>query len=225
MKNLVNKKYIATLIGIFVSIIIFQNCSEKALYLMSDKPSSLEISSQSEVVSSLPSKQSLLVHNKTYIAGLFRDIFARNANDIDLETLINRWINFRPAQFGGACNIYNTYSQADCGGDVTNANLTLHIDAGTLREVYRLKLCTQVLNTDAFIDAALDKIGKAGTAPDGQSPALVYSLFYRDQEPAAAVITALTELDKALVLNTESAVNRWRALFLIVCETTGWQLQ
>ncbi len=224
MKIPSNKKIIITVIGICASSIFFQNCSEKALYLMSDKTSVLEISSQSEE-GLLSSKKSLLVQNKTYLAALFRDIFARNANDVDLETLINRWINFRPVQFGGACNIYDSYSQADCGGDVTNTNLNLHIDAGTLREVYRLKLCTQVLNNDVFINSALDKIGKTGTAPDDQSPGLVYSFFYRDQDAPADVIKALIELDKALVLKPEPPIERWRAMFLIVCETTGWQMQ
>ncbi len=219
-------KFSAISIVAIIAVLTFQNCSEQALYLMSNSSSAFESSSQLPDESTLlPSKRTLMVQNKNYTASLFRAIFARDANDTGLENLINLWIYYRPAQFGGACNVYDTYGQSDCGGDVSNANLSVHNDPGTLREVYRLKLCAQVLNSDDFVNSALDKIGKRGQKPDAQSIGLLYSLFYREQDPSPSIIAALTELDNTLAANSENSIDRWRALLLSVCESVGWQLQ
>jgi hypothetical protein len=210
----------------------YQNCGQIGQFDLASQTGSLNQSSSILPDTSHPAAkevvaptQHVLVHNKVWVAALLRDIFARSANDSGLEGLINQWILYKPAQFGGSCNPYDTYSQRDCGGDVSNANLPLHTDDNTVRESFRLQFCENTLGYDDFVNSVLAKINKTAMAPDSASIASIYSLFYRDGDIDTLTLNSLIELDHSLAKNSESVIERWRAVILQVCESPGWQLE
>lgn len=231
-----NKKVVRTVTTLVCGLIMtqfYQNCGQLGQFdLASETTGGLNMGSSVNPDTSHPSEkdvtapvQHILVQNKVWVASLMRDIFARSANDGTLENLINQWIMYRPAQYGGSCNVYDTYGGRDCGGDVTNANLPPHTDDNTVRESFRLQFCQNVLGYDAFVNSVVAKIDKTAQAPDANSIGQIYTLFYRDRDPDPLTISSLIELDHNLTQNSESIQNRWRAVILEVCESPGWQLQ
>ncbi len=208
---------------------MYQNCSQ--FEVMNSDLSSLSMSSsilpdsahpgQKELT---PPTQHVLVANKVYVSALMRDIFARTDADIELENLINKWIMFRPAQFGGSCNPYDSYSARDCGGDISNANLPQSTDHNTVRESFRLQFCENILGKDEFVSAVLGKITSTAAGPNANSIEQVYKLFYRDQDINPLTINSLVDMDHNLAQKSEVMIDRWRAVILQVCESPGWQL-
>ena len=227
------KNKIFTLIifsSLAISIQLFQNCSRVgSVYLSSlqggsQSLASLEIGHPGAEPLALP-KQRILVGNKVFVSTLLRNIFSRTAEDDYLEAIINQWIMYRPAQFGGACSTYDSYSQRDCGGDVSNVNLAPVTDDNTIRESFRLQFCRNTLGKDEFVLSALNKVGlTADQTPNSKSVVLAYSLFYQDQEANSLVIDSLLDLDRTLLQTNEPLIDRWRAQLLTLCESPGWQL-
>lgn len=209
---------------------VYQNCSQTG-FRLTDPTGALDMSSEILLDTSHPAAasanlptQKILVANKTYVAALMRDIFSRTANDTDLENLIHQWVVSRPAQFGGSCNIYDSYSQRDCGGDVSNVNLPQQTDHNTVRESFQIQFCENILGTDDYVNAVISKIEKTATAPDASGIAQIYALFYRGQDADQATIDTLIDLDHSLAQKQEPIIDRWRAVILQVCESPGWQL-
>lgn len=217
-------------LGLGILIQLFQNCGRVgSVYLSSLQGgsmslASLEINHPGPDKLTLP-KQRILVGNKVYVSTLMRNIFSRTAEDDYLEAIINQWIMNRPAQFGGSCSTYDSYSQRDCGGDVSNVNLAPATDDNTLRESFRLQFCRNTLGKDDFVSSALSKVSlTTDQAPNSESLLLAYSLFYQDQEANPMVIDSLLDLDRTLMQNSEPLIDRWRAQLLMLCESPGWQL-
>ncbi len=208
----------------------FQNCGRVGSFYLSSSQggetslASLAMEHPGSSKLTLP-KQRILVGNKVYVASLMRNIFSRTAEDDGLEGHINQWIMNRPAQFGGSCSTYDSYSQRDCGGDVSNVNLAPATDDNTIRESFRLQFCRNILGYDEFVISALGKVGlTVDQAPNPKSILLTYSLFYQDQEASPMVIDSLVDLDRTLMQTSEPLTERWRAQLLLLCESPGWQL-
>lgn len=228
------KKITTLLLSGLVLTQLYQNCgqmvgfetldmSSMALSLGSQGGTDMNHPSSSEVA--LPT-QKVHVANREYVASLLREVFTNPSTPVpDLEGLIDRWIINRGAQFGLGCNPYSTYSGRDCGGDVTNANLPTHVDGNTIRESYRVQFCENVLGTNEGVEAIVSKLSPRPTAPNRQAIAQIYGLFYRGDGPTEFVINSLMVLDRHLVKQNETVLERWRAIALQVCESPGWQLQ
>ncbi len=222
-------KFLFFILSSLILLQLFQNCKASNVYQMSslNGPQNADAMSISHPPDSeLPrTGQKVLVANKIYVATLMRDIFKRGSEDPGLEGLINQWIYNRPSQFGGSCSSYDSYSQVDCGGDISNANNAMNVDHNTIRESYRLQFCRNTLGVDEFVVTALRKINLTVTQqPSSQSAVLMYSLFYRDEEANPLVMASLMDLDRSLTMANEALIERWRAQLLVLCESPGWQL-
>lgn len=207
----------------------FQNCSGMTQFDL-DAATDMSLSSTYATdhpgpMKPEPPKQKILVANRVFVAALMRDIFKRSNEDDWLEGQINKWILYRPAQFGGACNTYSSQSQKDCNGDVANVNMAANVDDNTIRESYRLQFCRTTLGFDEFVDSALSRVSIARNhTPDADKILQVYSLFYQDTEAEPLVVESLVALDESLKAANEPLLERWRALLLTLCESPNWQL-
>ncbi|WII73697.1 hypothetical protein QJS83_07390 [Bdellovibrio sp. 22V] len=212
----------------------YQNCGQMGGFQTLDSSSmNLQLGSaggtdlthpgQKEVT---PPTQKVQVVNREYVASLMREIFTTSAGPVpNLEGLLNQWIITRGAQYGLACNPYSSYTGRDCGGDIANANLAYETDDNTVRESFRIQFCENVLGMDEGVNAILEKIANRPVAPNISAIKQVYGLFYRGDEAPQLVIDSLMDLDRTLVKQNETTLERWRALALQVCESPGWQLQ
>ncbi|WII72904.1 hypothetical protein QJS83_03340 [Bdellovibrio sp. 22V] len=167
-----------------------------------------------------------LVANRTYVAGIFREVFTSTKYPIsNLEALIDKWIEFKGAQYGGACNLYSSYSSRDCSGSLANTNIGHYTEDNTVRESFRIQMCENVLGADAGVNAALEKVGlTTASAISTANVAAAYGLFYRNDPPEELVVNSLLDLNQTLAAKKVSAMDRWRAILSQVCESPAWQL-
>ncbi|MFS4458207.1 hypothetical protein [Bdellovibrio sp. HCB2-146] len=172
-----------------------------------------------------PSQKQLVV-NKTVVAGTFREIFTSTKYPItNLEGLIDKWVLYKGAQFGGACNYYTSYSGRDCSGSTANTNLNHFTESNTVRESFHVQLCENVLGVDAGVHAALEKIGlTSASAINTQTLSAAYGLFYRAHPPTELEIATLLDLNTALTAKSASPIDKWRAALSQICESPAWQL-
>lgn len=209
----------------------YQNCSQLGGFeAMDSSANSLSMGSndvnhpsQQEAV--LPTQRVQMV-NKSYVAALFREVFASTNNPVPgLEGLINQWVYFKGSQYGQGCDPYSSYSGFDCGGSIANANLPYQSEDNTVRQSFNVQACENILGLDQGVNAVLEKVVNHSTAPTASAVAQIYEMFYRGDDAPSLVVSSLMEMDKSLAANGESVINRWRAVMLQVCESPGWQLQ
>lgn len=172
----------------------------------------------------LPARRQLVVP-RTYVAQLFREVFTSTTYPVaSLENLIDKWVMYKGGQFGGACNIYSSYSSRDCAGTVANTNIPAYTDDNTMRESFRVQLCENILGQDNGVKSALEKISLTTASPiSATTVTAAYGLFYRNDPPADGVVGALLDLSQSLAPNT-TAVNKWRLVLDQICESPDWQL-
>lgn len=213
-------------------MIIFQNCGrvEGGFDLLHYGSASMSSSTLLDTdhppsVKPTQSVQKMQIANRRYVAHLIREIFSSKVYPHpNLESLIDKWVLNRNAQFGLGCDPYSTYSGKDCGGDVSAANLPPTIDDNTIRQSYRIQLCDSILSHDNAVHSALEKMKTDSAVPDEASIGRVYRLFYRGEGATKETIDALVTMDSELAESGESPLDRWRALILQVCISPGWQL-
>ena len=225
-----------SIVFILTSLVVFQlfqNCAKlegfttevEGIYLAMGSEGEGDLVHPAPKETSSPTQKLQFAHRE-YVATLMREIFTDASYPVtELEPLIFHWIYSRGAQFGSACNAYSTHSGRDCGGDIANANLTIRADSNTVRESFRVQFCENILAIDNAVRALTQKIENRPTAPDQNSIIQIYDLFYRGDPPSDEVVQALLELDRSLASNNETELNRWRAVALQICESSGWQLQ
>lgn len=226
-----NKKLIIPILFFAVTTQLYQNCGQLTPLAVLDA-GQLELGSQGGTdlnhpgsVTPVAPSQKVLVHNRTYVASLVREIFGSAYPFPHLEVLINQWILNRGAQYGQGCDPYGSYSGRDCGGSISGANLAYQTDDSTLRESYRVQFCEHVLGFDHAVNVVLEKISNRSVAPTAGAVRQIYGFFYRGDDASDAIVASLMELDTTLAKNGESVMDRWRGVILQVCESPGWQLQ
>lgn len=212
----------------------FQNCvkapmASNSLELPSTAPTPIPIDHPEEKTAT-PSYQTALILNKNQAADLLKSIFLKpGVNFGEFDSLIHQWILYKTGEFGGACNVYDSYGATDCGGGLSNVNLPYYASGNPLRESNRLQFCQRILVYDVAIENALFNVGLQKTDElTKNNISLVYELFYRGEDFQSAdsqkVLSALDELNQSLKLEGENSTERWRAVLLTVCESAGWQL-
>lgn len=174
----------------------------------------------------IPTRKQIVV-SKDYVASIFKEVFTSSKYAIsgNLDTMIDKWVFYKGAQYGGACNYYSSYGIKDCNGSLPNVNLAQYTDDNTVRESFRLQLCDHLLGQDNGVHAALENIGLTTTsAINAANITAAYGLFYRNNPPETVVVNTLLDLNKTLTMANESAINKWRAILSQVCESPSWQL-
>lgn len=222
-----NKRLILVVLVGIVTTQAYQNCGQLAGF-QADGDLSLSSSfgaldHPSTIEPTLPVQKNVTM-NRQATASLLREIFTSvNTPVPGLESILYSWMVTRSPQFGYACNPYDTHTGRDCG-DINNAGTTVMTDDSTLREAFRVQACENILGYDQGVYAALEKITRTAAAPDTASVGQMYELFYRAEAADAVSVQALIEMDRTLTANGESVLDRWRAVTLQICTSTGWQL-
>ncbi len=225
-----SKKLLLPLLGGILVTQFYQNCGQLTQFEPIDT-GSLNMGSNggqdhpSSQTAVAPS-QKVLVQNRQYVYDLMMEVFTSATTPVpDLQTLLRHWVLNRPGQYGLACDPYSSHTGNDCGGAISNANLSYHVDDNTVRESYRVQACENILGMDQAVYAAMEKLPVKSAAPTSETIREVYALFYRGDEASDSVVTSLQAFDRKLALQNETNLERWRALILQVCESPGWQLQ
>lgn len=172
---------------------------------------------------------------KDYVASLFREIFTQNPDlrEIWAEDLIARWIDEKGGFWGGACNVYDTYSIRSCDLDPSNTKQPVNMGDTTVRQSYVLQLCDNFIGLDqswANLRAKLPmgpevqpNEGQTGIVREELIFARLWYLFYR-READQEALTLLKNMNLELETAKVSREDRLRLLSLEVCQSPGWQV-
>ena len=170
----------------------------------------------------------LMTGDKLFIESVFREVFLSplsTAGEINNFNAYLTW-DFSPVRhlLGRPCNPYET---ADlCGGDLGQASFAMGPQTSSGREGARIKICRWMTNDDALLARARDKIRGGDPTPNPASTAQLVRQFYPGLEEGdvQTFTQSLLALDFEMMGNNERIIDRWRMLFLTVCESPGWQL-
>ena len=175
-----------------------------------------------------PPRQFHTLVPREYVEQLFLEIFSSPSyseeQQVQLADTVRVLVKEKPASFGGSCNLYDTPSGRDCGGDFAGTNLPLAQEPSVARGLDTIVACELLVSKEIFLLAALDNIG-AGPSGEPSAAAIgeLYSLFRRGWDPDPQFVATLLELNQSLSSAEVPARERWRLLVLTACEDPFWQ--
>lgn len=169
-----------------------------------------------------------LLADKIYLESVFREVFLSpqsTQGEIDaLNYYMAIEINSNQHLFGRPCNPYET---ADfCGGSLNHASVALAARSSSGREAARVKICRWIISNDTLLTRARDKVKGNDPTPNSDSVRGIVRLFYPSMRDAilAGAAEALMALDTEMNHANEKVMDRWRLIFLTVCESPGWEI-
>ncbi len=213
------------LVGFVVLLVLgFQNCSArheitKSINLPLNHP-------PLESVDGLEARPP--IGDRDYVESVFKDVFLSSDSALSeiqaVEYYLNSEFLYSAHLWGRPCDPYESGDLSLCGYVYANADLDMAARTSSGREASRLQLCRWMVTNDTLLNRAKAKVADNDPTPNADSVSKVVKLFYPalEETPLASAIAALLDLDRAMARANESVVDRWRILFLTVCETPGW---
>jgi hypothetical protein len=221
------------LIGMAVGL-AFQNCSNlnigSQFSVAADLRSPLAINHPdvSPDITPTSSKPAIQLMDRRMMISHVRQLFIDSKTSADIVSWFGSIEFVDTTQFqtsmGGACNVLSTGNNRDCNYNFGNQNLPFYSSGSPSREAGRFLLCSRMTFHQVFLDAFLRRIPNVKATPDRASVAAAYALMHRGQEPPAAVLDALMNLDDEMIQAQEAPGNRWRLMVQTVCESSAWQV-
>jgi hypothetical protein len=207
----------------------YQNCSPTGFQVaeLQSKEQMTEVDHpvEKEVA---PPAQAVQLGHKHYVSAMLREVFAGPQSSAGylgaLDAHIRYWIDNKGSQFGAACNQYDSNGVGFCDNAVSNVNGPLRLDDNLVRESFRIRACEEILHNDEAVAAALSKIQRTSETPELESLEQAAGLFYRGEPPPSGFVETLLELDRDLAKAKESVGERWRMMFIMICESPDWQM-
>lgn len=143
---------------------------------------------------------------------------------IDFEILPNQHLLGRP------CNPYEDGDLARCISPA-NASLAMTTATSAGREATKIQICRRLASRNELINQlAISVSTEKEVTPSENSMQNLILRFYPGLENDHSRLEHLNELkqslldlDQQMAENSERADDRWRILFLTVCETADWQ--
>jgi hypothetical protein len=166
--------------------------------------------------------------NRDYINSVFNDVFPpqTSGQQNQLNQILQPEVRMQIGLFGGPCNIYSSEGLTDCpSGNIFTQETALPFNqqSTSSREARRLRVCESVMDLDWAVAAAVGNIDGASPTqlPTAAQITAAFQLFYVGQDPGADILSALQNL---IAQQWSSPSEAWKALFLAVCVSPGWQI-
>lgn len=168
------------------------------------------------------------IADRIYIESFLRDIFTSSeSNKAENDALSSIFMTeIWPTQhhLGGACSLYDDGSFRNCYYVATNQLNSFYAASSSPREGARYQTCRRLVATDGLMNAVIKKLPPRTNTPDMESVIAAIGLFYPSLESPEVVAAKILEADEAAAYNRESVMDRWRLVFLGLCESPGWQV-
>lgn len=227
-KNYYYFKIIGVVLGLLLSVQLFQNCSA-IMAPENDETSSKAPSNISTPASHpndemiKPTSQKPILANREYINELLSEVFETPETAGSAAGLIRTWVYTQSGIFGYPCNPKGSLGTGDCGGTLL---ASMNPAADTLRASHKSQLCLSLTGNPTFLQNALMKIDNRPATPDISSLQQLVKLFYRGEDDVLSVANGLLQVDKNLKIEdpTITDIDRWRLLTNMVCESPNWEL-
>ena len=219
-------------IGLLVSL-GFQNCSGFFSGKSgSDDQSTLDLPSghpaEPDPIIAAVATGSIVLGDRDFLESVFRDVFDSSIGTADTRNYLNAVLNqeFGPTQqmLGRSCNPLEEGTTERCGGQLTNVNIAMQASTSAIREAARIQVCRRVLANDSLLNIAVLKVRGQQSTPNKASVVAAVGLFYPTLEDTQDLGQKLQEMDQVMAQNAETEKNRWRLIFLTLCEAPTWQI-
>jgi hypothetical protein len=216
-------------------VVGFQNCSKFAVTFAG-------ASSKSQSVDSLPFNHpdvtiaaqgavvtgNIKIGDRDYLESVFTDVFASpklTREEIGyLNAVLNQEFGTTQQLLGRSCDPIETGTADRCYGQLTNADTVMLANSTSIREAARIQVCRRLFANDSLLGVVIGKIQASETTPSAETVTAAIELFYPAQDSALGVLPALLNLDQQMAAASESVSDRWRLIFLTVCESPTWQV-
>lgn len=134
----------------------------------------------------------------------------------------------RPQQhaFGRPCDIIATGNYSDCFYNLTNLEMGMWKSTSTIREASRIQLCRRLVANNSLLKTAVNQVTGKDLTPTEDSLKKAVKLFYPawEDDSLGNVVQALVALDYKMAMNSEPISDRWRMVFVTICETPYWEI-
>ena len=175
------------------------------------------------------SSQSPILGSSKFVSNVISDIVTTPASQgtfqyVNLKySVISMWTERQPHLFGGSCNIYSSWSLADCERVAGNQSAPIRAPMGILRAAATLQVCQRIFGAEDALENARAKIQGGHQAPTAQSIQSAIELFYRGRDIDPSLATELSSIESSEV-GGESVSARWQFILVMICESPGWQV-
>ena len=210
----------------------FQNCasgfknSEQSMELALTHPEVPESPSSPTILSVTESK--IQLGDRDFLQSFYKDAFLTDKSTADETNYFNAvfYQEVAPVQhlFGRSCNPEEQGSATDCYFIENNQKNSFYASSSSGREASRFQICSRVLANDTMLGRMMTKLPERTSTPDAGSLDAAISIFYPDMADIGELKSELANLDKAAAYNRETTADRWRMVFLSLCESPGWQV-
>ena len=126
--------------------------------------------------------------------------------------------------FGRSCNVVEEMSGRKCYYTDNNLNNAFIPSSSSGREASRYQICARVIANDTMLGRLISKLPARTTTADRESVSQAIEIFYPELSSTGQLVEELLYMDKVAAYNRETVANRWRLIFLALCESPGWQV-
>lgn len=170
----------------------------------------------------------IVMGDQEYLQSVFVDVFSVPDQDPNVTGYIAAVIQqeFLPEQFmlGRPCDPFETGDLSGCNYLVSNIENVMLASSSAIREAARIQVCRRLLANNYVLANAISKVQGDQDTPNDMSVIAAIRLFYPASDNALAVQSALLSMDETMAAASENVTDRWRLLFLTLCESPSWQI-
>jgi hypothetical protein len=179
----------------------------------------------------------VVMGNRYQLASQFKEMFVASsnpdANDTQIQALIDSLITSRPEGFGGNCTRNDPGCVANpCAGNGAckgrlniSQNAQVSPSASAIRKGYMIQMCEKVLTIDKAITNVSGKAGVDATKiPDSANVNKLMAYMYRQRSQDTSSTTKLLSLASTLTTNGQSTMEQWRFIMIALCQTSSIDL-
>lgn len=226
---------IAAVFVLGATSLFFQNCSQNFSVTASSYNLPINHPSISDTTDVLPeppvvASSKILIGDQRFLESAFREAFLTPQSPSNetgfLDAVLYQELWREQHLLGRGCDPIEGGDNTSCNPSLGNANLGMNASTSSGREAARLQVCRRVIANDVMLARAVGKVGDWNRGPDVASIPEIIRLFYpnTDQDIVDATAAKLNELNTEMQMGGESVLNRWKLMFLTVCESSGWEV-
>jgi hypothetical protein len=207
----------------------FQNCTSSFLSARSSTSVNLPFThpdTESRIQSGV-AKGTLPLGDRDFLHSVFANIFASNDQNVInfLNAVMNQEFGEVQGMLGRPCEVASDGSAIPCNSSFANIDVAMGASTSSIREAARIQSCRRLFANDTMLAVAIGH-ARGGTVgePDPLGISTAIRLFYPAQDTVQEIAGDLEQFNEKMIQGGETAANRWRALFLVLCEAPTWQI-
>lgn len=228
--NLGTKKIaIGLSVGTAACLVFFQNCGGSFMSAKASSSVNLPFGhpgTELQIASGV-AKGTLPLGDIDYVQSVFADVFQSKDPNVRgfIETLRYQEFGEVQAMMGRPCEVSTDASFYPCNNSLANVDIAMGATTSAIREAARIQTCRRYIANDTMLATAIGNArdGSFGP-PDSMGVSKAIRMFFPASDEAQEALGELMQLDEKMKAAGETPADRWRMIFLTLCESPAWQV-